>query len=43
MQALISDITWVTHGVEHGKGCAILLRDSGIPRKSFINKVDCDC
>ena len=39
MQALISDITWVTHGVEHGKGCAISLRDSGIPRKLFINKV----
>ena len=39
MQALISDITWVTHGVEHGKGCVISLRDSGIPRKSFINKV----
>jgi putative aminopeptidase FrvX len=39
MQALISDITWVTYGVEHGKGCAISLRDSGIPRKSFINKV----
>jgi len=39
MQALISDITWVTHGVQHGKGCAISLRDSGIPRKSFINKV----
>jgi len=39
MQALISDITWVTHGVEHGEGCAISLRDSGIPRKSFINKV----
>ena len=39
MQALISDITWVTHGVEHGKGCAISLRDSGVPRKSFINKV----
>ena len=39
MQALISDITWVTHGIEHGKGCAISLRDSGIPRKSFTNKV----
>ena len=39
MQALISDITWVTHAVEHGKGCAISLRDSGIPRKSFIKKV----
>ena len=39
MQALISDITWVTHGVKHGKGCAISLRDSGIPRRSYINKV----
>ncbi|MBT4882290.1 MAG: M20/M25/M40 family metallo-hydrolase [Flavobacteriales bacterium] len=38
-QALISDITWVTEGVKHGKGCAISLRDSGIPRKSYINKV----
>jgi putative aminopeptidase FrvX len=27
-QALISDITWVTEGVQHGKGCAISLRDS---------------
>ena len=39
MQALISDITWVTKGVKHGKGCSISLRDSGIPRKSYINKV----
>jgi len=39
MQALISDITWVTKGVQHGKGCAISLRDNGIPRKSYINKV----
>ena len=39
MQALISDITWVTKGVQHGKGCAVSLRDSGIPRKSYINKV----
>jgi len=39
IQALISDITWVTKGVEHGKGCAVSLRDSGIPRKSYINKV----
>ena len=38
-QALISDITWVTDGVRHGKGCAISLRDSGIPRKSFVNKI----
>ena len=38
-QALISDITWVTEGVHHGKGCAISLRDSGIPRRSFVNRV----
>lgn len=38
-QALISDITWITKGVNHGKGCAISLRDSGIPRKSYINKI----
>jgi putative aminopeptidase FrvX len=38
-QALISDITWVTEGVEHGKGCAISMRDSGIPRKSYIEKI----
>ena len=38
-QALISDITWVTDGVKHGKGCAISLRDSGIPRRSFVNKI----
>ena len=39
MQALISDITWVTEGVKHGKGCAISLRDSGIPRRSYVNKI----
>ena len=38
-QALISDITWVTKGVKAGKGVAISLRDSGIPRKSFVNKI----
>ena len=38
-QALISDITWVTEGVQHGKGCAISLRDSGIPRKSYVNRI----
>ena len=38
-QALISDITWITKGVIHGEGCAISLRDSGIPRRSFVNKV----
>ena len=38
-QALISDITWVTEGVPHGNGVAISLRDSGIPRKSYVRKV----
>ena len=38
-QALISDITWVTEGVPHGDGVAISMRDSGIPRKSYIRKI----
>ena len=38
-QALISDITWVTKGVKHGKGVAISMRDSGVPRRSYINKI----
>lgn len=38
-QALISDITWVTEGVPHGKGVAISMRDSGIPRKSYVRKI----
>lgn len=38
-QALISDITWITEGVTHGKGVAISLRDSLIPRKSYVQKI----
>jgi putative aminopeptidase FrvX len=38
-KALISDITWVTDGVPHGKGVAISMRDSGIPRRSFLNRI----
>ena len=38
-QALISDITWVTKGISHGKGVAISMRDSGIPRKSYVRKI----
>jgi len=38
-QALISDITWVTEGVKAGEGAAISLRDSGIPRRSFVKKI----
>jgi putative aminopeptidase FrvX len=38
-QALISDITWVTHGVIHGGGVAISMRDSWIPRKVYLNRI----
>ena len=38
-KALISDITWVTEGVKAGKGVVISLRDSVIPRRSFVNKI----
>lgn len=38
-QALIADITWVTEGVHPGQGVAISMRDSGIPRRSFLNKI----
>ena len=38
-QALISDITWVTTGVQHGQGVAISIRDSGIARRSWINHI----
>ena len=38
-QALISDITWVTDGVRHGKGVAISLRDRSIPRRSYTSKI----
>jgi putative aminopeptidase FrvX len=36
---LVSDITWVTEGVEHGKGVAISMRDKFIPRKYFVEKI----
>ena len=38
-QALISDITWVSDGVDHGKGVVISLRDRNIPRRNFVNRV----
>ena len=38
-QALISDITWVTSGVVHGGGVAISMRDKGLPRKSYLDKI----
>jgi len=38
-QVLISDITWVTEGVHPGKGVVVSLRDTGIPRKKFVDKI----
>ena len=38
-QALISDITWVTGGVPHDGGVAISMRDSGLPRRSYLNRI----
>ncbi len=38
-QALIADITWVTKGVKHGEGVAISMRDSGIPRRTYLNRI----
>ncbi|AMM51676.1 aminopeptidase [Rufibacter sp. DG15C] len=38
-QALVADITWVTEGVQAGHGVAISLRDSLIPRRSFVQKI----
>jgi putative aminopeptidase FrvX len=38
-QALISDITWISDGVEHGLGVAISLRDRNIPRKKFVDTI----
>lgn len=38
-RALISDITWVTHGIVHGGGVAISIRDSGLPRRTYLNEI----
>lgn len=38
-QALISDITWVTEGVFPGQGVVVSIRDSGIPRRSYVNRI----
>ncbi len=38
-QALISDITWVSDGVEPGKGVVVSMRDRNIPRKKFIQRI----
>ena len=38
-KALISDITWITEGVLEGNGVVISLRDSGIPRRRYVNEI----
>ena len=38
-QALISDISWISDGVHEGKGPVISMRDSLIPRRSYLNKI----
>jgi len=38
-QALISDISWISDGVHPGKGAVISMRDSLVPRRSFIDRI----
>jgi putative aminopeptidase FrvX len=38
-QALIADITWITEGVKPGKGVVISMRDSLIPRRSYVQRI----
>ena len=38
-QGLISDISWISDGVHAGKGPVISMRDSLIPRRSFIDRI----
>ncbi len=38
-QSLISDISWISDGVFPAKGPVISLRDSMIPRRSYVNKL----
>lgn len=38
-QALISDISWISDGVLSAKGPVISMRDSMIPRRSYVNRI----
>lgn len=38
-QALICDISWISDGINFAKGPVISMRDSLIPRRSYINKI----
>lgn len=38
-QALISDITWITDGVQHHEGVVVSVRDKFIPRRIFLDRI----
>ncbi|RIJ42965.1 M20/M25/M40 family metallo-hydrolase [Pontibacter oryzae] len=38
-QGIISDITWITEGVQAGQGVVISLRDSLIPRRAYVQRI----
>ncbi len=38
-QALVSDITWVSDGIDHGAGVAISMRDKNLPRKNYVDRI----
>jgi putative aminopeptidase FrvX len=38
-QALVSDITWVSDGVDAGSGVAVSMRDRNVPRRQFVDKL----
>jgi putative aminopeptidase FrvX len=38
-QALVADITWVSDGVDPGKGVVISLRDRNIPRRLYVERI----
>lgn len=38
-QALIADLTWDTRHIKRGRGVAVSLRDSRVPRQSYLNRV----
>jgi putative aminopeptidase FrvX len=38
-QALISDVTLLSDSIKHNKGVAISMRDRGIPRRNYVNRI----
>jgi putative aminopeptidase FrvX len=38
-QVIVSDVTYVTEGIKHGDGAVISMRDAGIPRRSYVQRV----